>query len=73
MLWLQHRLCLARTAAAACKGLVLKPVNGAIAPKAVTASQAGSFMLHGRMDPAAAFQGAAVKSLLLLLWRPSVH
>ena len=74
MPWLQHRLCLAAIAVAACEGLVLRPVDVGDRAKAVAASVVGSSMLHGRMDlaPHDAFcPSSAEKNLLLLLWRPS--
>ena len=75
MPWLQHRLCLARSAVAASEGLVLKAVDGGDRAKAVAVSVAGSSMLHGRRDLAlhdAVCLSAAEKSRLQLLWRPSV-
>ena len=70
-----HRLCPARTAAAACEVLVLEPVDVADRAKALAASAAGSSMPDRRMDlalHAAAFSGTAGKSRFLLLWTPSV-
>ena len=70
-----HRLCPARTAAAACEVLVLEPVDVADRAKALAASAAGSSMPDKRMDLAlhdAVCLCSAKKSLLQLLWRPSV-
>ena len=75
MPWLQHRLCLASRVVVACEGLVLRPVNGGDRAKAVAALVVGSSMPHGRRDLAhhdAVCLSSAEKSLLLLLWRPSV-